>query len=236
MLAGIGTSWYVALEQGRDITVSVGVLDAIGSALRLSALERDYLCRLAGATPPQAVLHEMPAAEWLTRLVDHWMPNPAHVIDQHWDILATNRSAREIFGFTAEDRNCLLTFFVNQCYRARVENWDELAVNLVAEFRYDVARFPEDTHFGQLAARLRQVSPEFADLWARHEVAASPQRVKEVNHAAVGHLAFDSVTLHLPARPDIRVVLHTPRPETDTERKVAGLMAGIDAERLAAAR
>lgn len=230
MLAGIGTSWYVALEQGRDITVSANVLNAISSALRLSPLERDYLYRLAGVSPPQAVLREMPTAEWLTRLVDHWMPSPAHVIDQYWDILATNRSAREVFGFTAEDHNCLVSFFVNRSYRERIGNWDELALNLVAEFRRDVARFPENTRCDRLAARLQRISPEFADLWARHEVTATTRNIKEVNHAAIGRLVFDSITLHLPDRPDIRLILHTPRSGTSTGHKVAGLLGRPDTD------
>ncbi|TDC48167.1 XRE family transcriptional regulator, partial [Actinomadura sp. KC345] len=43
VLAGVGVSWYTWLEQGRDITVSGDVLDAIGRALRLDAAEREHL-------------------------------------------------------------------------------------------------------------------------------------------------------------------------------------------------
>ncbi|MEV4500352.1 helix-turn-helix transcriptional regulator, partial [Micromonospora arborensis] len=48
VLAGVGVSWYTWLEQGRDINVSEDVLDAIGRTLRLEAVERAHLYRLAG--------------------------------------------------------------------------------------------------------------------------------------------------------------------------------------------
>lgn len=50
--AGVGVSWYTWLEQGRGITVSAEVLDAIGAALRLSGPERTHLYLLAGINPP----------------------------------------------------------------------------------------------------------------------------------------------------------------------------------------
>src|SRR5882757_11022927 len=51
-LAGVGVTWYTWLEQGRDITVSTSVLDAISSALRLTEPERAHLYSLAGLNPP----------------------------------------------------------------------------------------------------------------------------------------------------------------------------------------
>ncbi|MGK8524642.1 helix-turn-helix domain-containing protein [Nocardia asteroides] len=52
VLAGVGVSWYTWLEQGRDITVSDEVLDAIARVLMLSEPERIHLYLLAGLNPP----------------------------------------------------------------------------------------------------------------------------------------------------------------------------------------
>lgn len=46
-LAGVGVTWYTWLEQGRDINVSVQVLDAIARTLALDAVERAHFYRLA---------------------------------------------------------------------------------------------------------------------------------------------------------------------------------------------
>src|SRR4051812_39221248 len=45
-LAGVGTTWYTWLEQGRDVRASVEVLDAIAKALRLTPAERGHLILL----------------------------------------------------------------------------------------------------------------------------------------------------------------------------------------------
>ena len=53
-LAGVSTTWYTWLEQGRDIQVSSSVLDCVANALQLNADERRYLYSLAlesGAEP-----------------------------------------------------------------------------------------------------------------------------------------------------------------------------------------
>src|SRR3954467_10382014 len=57
VLAGIGTSWYTWLEQGRDIKVSEPVARAIGRALRLDLGETAYFYRLVGLG------HSVPAAD-----------------------------------------------------------------------------------------------------------------------------------------------------------------------------
>ena len=46
-LAHIGTSWYIWLEQGRDVHPSPQVLEGVAQALRLTANERRHLFLLA---------------------------------------------------------------------------------------------------------------------------------------------------------------------------------------------
>jgi transcriptional regulator with XRE-family HTH domain len=53
LLAGVGVSWYVWLEQGRDIHVSEGVLERLSHALRLDSAERSHLFELAQGRPPR---------------------------------------------------------------------------------------------------------------------------------------------------------------------------------------
>ncbi|MFC5150341.1 helix-turn-helix transcriptional regulator [Streptomyces amakusaensis] len=225
VLAGIGTSWYIQLEQGRNISVSSQVLDAVCGALRLLPQERDHLYRLAGLNPPETALREVPAADRLIRLVESWMPSPAHVVDRYWNVSVMNRAAQSVFGFTPEDRNCLVAFFCSEHYRGRIQDWADLARSLVAEFRRDAARFPDDPGFDKLAGELLETSPEFAELWALHDVAVPIRGVKAISHPRAGLLTFEHSTLHLPDRPDVRLILHTAQPGTGTEQKLAELLA-----------
>jgi hypothetical protein len=48
-LANIGTSWYIWLEQGRNIHPSVQVLESLAEALRLTPNERRHLFLLGFA-------------------------------------------------------------------------------------------------------------------------------------------------------------------------------------------
>src|SRR5581483_961692 len=53
-LAGVGTTWYTWLEQGRDVRASLEVLEALAKALRLDSAERNHLIQLGRgeAAPP----------------------------------------------------------------------------------------------------------------------------------------------------------------------------------------
>src|SRR5580658_5288302 len=50
MLANLSTTYYTFLEQGRPVRPSDQVLDALASALRMSAADRRYLFVLAHGT------------------------------------------------------------------------------------------------------------------------------------------------------------------------------------------
>ena len=55
LLANIGISWYVALEQGRDTHPSEQVLSSIAQALQLATTEQQHFFVLAGQPPPDTV-------------------------------------------------------------------------------------------------------------------------------------------------------------------------------------
>src|SRR6476646_8397742 len=51
-LAGMSVDYYVRLEQGRDLTPSPSVLDALARALRLDDVEREHLYSLVRPAAP----------------------------------------------------------------------------------------------------------------------------------------------------------------------------------------
>ncbi|MEV4891247.1 helix-turn-helix transcriptional regulator [Nonomuraea sp. NPDC055795] len=224
VLAGVGVSWYTWLEQGRDINVSGEVLDAIGRALRLSEPERAHLYLLAGLNPPRAgAAGDTAVTPELRHLLDAWMPRPAMLRDRYWNLLLVNDAARELFGYTDADRNCLVTFFTSPRYRAMQVEWESAAPSVVAAYRACVAHDPGDPGFAEVVDELSVVSEEFAELWARHDVSGQAQTVKAVRHPEAGELFFDTTPLAVVDHPDWYLELFNPRPGTGTAERLARL-------------
>jgi len=229
VLAGVGSSWYQWLEQGRDITVSSHVLDAIGRVLKLNEAEMRHLYALAGLNPPQLGVicpkqAEQPVDEVLIRLVDAWLPNPGHIVDCYWNMVVANRTAQLALHMTEPGINCLHQYFLDDIYRESVANWEELAPHVVASFRSEMTANPGDGGFQEVVESLVSQSPEFAALWERQDVALNAARSKILS-SKVGALHFESVVLAVPNRADLRVVLHNPQAGTDTAAKLERLLA-----------
>ncbi|MGV9774045.1 helix-turn-helix transcriptional regulator [Streptosporangium sp. NPDC003464] len=225
VLAGVGVSWYTWLEQGREINVSGEVLDSIARVLRLDAAEREHLYLLAGLNPPQmppVTGRQVP--DGLRRMIDSWLPRPAYLLDRHWNLVAVNQAAELVFGYGEDDHNCLVTFFAGTLYRSSLCHWRDAAQAIVGQFRADAARYPDDAEFGRLAADMCAVSPEFAEIWAEHDIRNATTGNKTVTHPDAGDLTFDYTTLTLPDLPGHRLMLHTPAAGTDTEQRLATLL------------
>ncbi|MFC5143847.1 helix-turn-helix transcriptional regulator [Streptomyces aureoversilis] len=228
VLAGVGASWYQWLEQGRDITVSPQVLDSVANVLKLSGDERRHLYVLAGLNPPQPQSPYDPdyLCEGLQRLIDGWMPYPAHIMDPYWNLVAFNDSARMVIGFRRKPRpNCLVDFFTDPAYRARAANWEQNARRVVAQYRAACSERPDDEGFQEIVAEVAAASPEFVELWARGDVQAGGQLVKEFDHPVAGQLYLESTHLRVPARPDLTIVMHNPVQDTGTAAKLEWLVS-----------
>src|ERR1700761_8486940 len=115
-LAGVGVTWYTWLEQGRPINASVQVLDAIARTLRLDAVERGHLFRLAevpGATGTSpADCPECPLPPQVQAILDA-IPLPASVLTERFDLIAWNQIYAALFPRLvlqpAAERNTLLS-------------------------------------------------------------------------------------------------------------------------------
>ncbi|MGW4228219.1 helix-turn-helix transcriptional regulator, partial [Streptomyces sp. NPDC004980] len=226
VLAGVGVSWYQWLEQGRDITVSPQVLDAVARVLRLNSAERRHLYVLAGLNPPAAEVdpayRDMCAG--LNRLIDAWMPFPAHIMDRYWNTVLYNDAAAAVLGMRPGIvQNCMVAFFTEPVYRARSTQWEAIAPQVVAQFRAACSDHPDDDGFRAVVAEVKERSPEFAALWDQRDVAPGGQIRKELQHPLVGTLTVESTQLRVPARPDLVIVLHTPLPDTGTEARLQWL-------------
>lgn len=229
-LANIGVSWYTLLEQGRDIHPSSDVLQSIADALQFTLDERRHLFALADqphdvATPP-AEEHVSPA---LRRVLDALDPIPAYVRGRRWNYLAWNTTAEQVFLLSKpvppHDFNAVWRMFADPTsVQVHTPKWEQVAQKVLAEFRAECARDADEEWFKRLIADLRRVSPEFRAWWPRHDVRGISDARKDIAHPLLGHLLFEHTTLQVPAMPDLKIMIFTPLPETDTLAKLQWLL------------
>ena len=230
LLANIGATWYTRLEQGLPINVSIQVLDSIARALQLGETERRHLYLLAGQPVPDPLVDPgETVSPILRRSVLAFDPNPAYLRGRRWDLLAWNRAANELFGFDeleGKSRNMMWRFFLDGGCRS-IYKWEIIAPKIVSQFRAVSARYPDDESFRELIADLQENSEYFRRYWAQHNVSDVTEGMKYFYHAELGELIFDHTTLEVPGCPDMRVVLLTAEPGSESERKFRDFMLRI---------
>jgi transcriptional regulator with XRE-family HTH domain len=228
-LAGVGTTWYTWLEQGRDVRASLDVLEALSRALRLAPAERTHLVLLGRGEEPPPCKSEERVSPVVKRLIENLGANPAYVIGRRWDYLAWNSASVAIFGDLAavprSARNHLWMHFMDPSRREMFADWERSARVMCAKFRADSARHIGDPSFEQLISTLRKSSPEFCKFWRKHEVARSAEGRKVVHHPTVGTLLFEHAVFNPQSDPDQRMILYTPLPDENTPAKLAHLLA-----------
>jgi transcriptional regulator with XRE-family HTH domain len=236
-LAGVGTTWYTWLEQGRDVQASLGVLEALAQALRLTPAERGHLIRLGRGEPaPPLPPQKETVSPALLRLIDSLDPKPAYLLGRRFDFLAYNRAAAVLFGeldrVPPAKRNHLWLVFMHPAWRELYCDWEANARRLVGRFRASYAEQVGDPAFESLVQKLNAGSPEFRKWWPRHEVLSSGEGRKELEHPVAGHLEFEHAVFLHAETPEQRLVLYSPRAGTDTAEKLGALLAERGAQAL----
>ncbi|BCL80278.1 transcriptional regulator [Ktedonobacteria bacterium brp13] len=217
-LANIGTSWYVWLEQGRDVHPSAQVLESLAQALRLTLNERRHLFLLAGQPlPSPASPSEESVSPALQQMLDDLNPTPAYVMGRRYDYLAWNKAADGLFAISEASspyaRNLIWRLFTSPTMRER-PNWEMVARATLAEFRAARAHYPGDRWFEEMIEDLKQISPEFCRWWPHHDVRGALDGHKVMQHPTLGHLEFEHLTLQVLSNPDIRIMIYAPNAVT----------------------
>lgn len=218
VLAGVGASWLTRLEQGRANRVSGEVLHGLASALRMSGTERAHLFSLAGVhyrEPAEGRGHE----EAHRRLVEGLNPNPAYILDHHWNLSTWNRSEEELFPLLADpdldpNPNLLRLFLERRELRAYLDDWALEVERLTRQFRAHAAEHPSP-FLDELTEDLRRHHPEFNQAWERHDVAPLAPHVRIINHEGGDRPRFEQHRLGLPDHPGWLLVLFVRLPEAD---------------------
>lgn len=223
LLANIGATWYTRLEQGLPINVSADVLEGISRALRLTSEERRHLHLLAGVALPVAPQGEETVSELVLRTLEALNPLPAYVRGRRWDVLAFNRAADALSDFanaTGKARNIIWRLFNDPGMPYRLGDPPCMKRRAVANFRSVAAKYPNDPHFTELIDELRATSDEFRALWAQHDVMGAAEGLKRYLHPDLGELILDYTAFEIPGDGDIRMVVLTAAPGSESEGKL----------------
>ncbi len=230
LLAGVGTTWYTWLEQGRDVRPSAEVLSALADALRLDPAERRHLFTLSdrpSAEAPSRGPEDVPDA--LQRMLASLAGQPAYVLGRRWDVLAWNAAAVAVFGdyslLQGDARNSVHRVFTDPAHRQLLVDWEIVAANSLAMFRADSARYAGDPDFERLISTLMQASPEFRAWWPRQDVLRPLTGHKRLRHPKGGLMTFEYTALAVMDRPDMKLVVYTPLDEDGTGDKLKRLLS-----------
>ncbi len=222
-LTGMSTDYYTRLEQQRGPQPSEQMLTALARGLRLTLDERDHLFRLAGHGTPSRARRTEHVPPGIMRVLDRLADTPAQVVTDLGVTLVQNRLAVALLGdqtgYDGPARSAYYRWFAGdpaeRALRAEAEHAVQSRV-WAADLRAATSRGTPgaQTLVGQLLA----ASPEFAEVWARHEVAAHSEQRKTLVHPELGEMHLDCQVLHSEDRGQ-RLLVFTATPGTvDADR------------------
>jgi len=238
-LAAMSTDYYTRLEQRRGPQPSEQMLSSLARALRLTSDERDYLFLLAGHTAPApavAASHVPPA---LLRVLDRLDDTPALILSNLGETLVQNQLAAALLGdrtgYTGLARSEVYRWFTDPDERRRYpdDDQDRQSRAQVANLRAAYGSMGPQSRAGELVRALAKLSPEFAGLWERHEVARRFEDHKVLVHPELGPIELDCQVLFTEDQSMALLVLTAP-PRTEGYDKLQ-LLAVLGQQRFTGA-
>lgn len=215
-LAGVSADYYARLEQGRRITPSPAVVEALGHALELDAAGQAHLSDLIGAAAAPA-RRSTPRVQRLRpglhQMLESLEGTPALILSRRADVLGANRMAKALFtdfdALPAAERNYARWLFLDPDARVLFADWEIQARAAVENLRLDVGRAPRDRSTDELVTELRGRSVEFDRWWQQHRVHQRTHGSKRLLHPLVGELTVEYETLMLPGDTEAALYLYS---------------------------
>ena len=194
VLAGLSTTWYTYLEQGRGHDVSPSVLDSIARVLRLSEDERRYMHNLAfgHVVNPRSLEEEVLVGELQEQVVTiaESHPYPVYMVDYACNLIAWNSASEEWYDkwgeLQAAERNFLVWLLTSPRAKESFVDWETVAHDIVARWRSGIASIPMDKLIRDRIYELREKSREFVQWWDSREVSEHRSNVRLMCHPSIG--------------------------------------------------
>ncbi|PWH07934.1 XRE family transcriptional regulator [Brachybacterium endophyticum] len=225
LLAGVGVTWYTWLEQGRDISPSAQVLDAVSRALLMDPDERAHVHQLATGARPEDAGEAMGCGAVTSEhldLLERLDGIPACIQTAKFDILASNATYRflidDVDEGPTEDRNCLVRAFLHPAWKDAYDDWEATTARMVARLRSAMPAHLDDPAWTGLVERMRGASSRFEDLWQRHELTRDETHDQLFHLPRVGDVTVRFTLLWLDTAANVHLTLLHPVGRRDAER------------------
>ncbi len=219
VLAGVSTTWYTYLEQGRNRNVSQAVLNSVARVLQLSDDEVRYMNFLAyGQMPDELKTDPMnvPATDLLRKVAAtaDGHPYPVYVVDHRCDLITWNPAATEWYDDWArlppDDRNFLHWLFMSPRARQSIVDWADFARDITARWRLEIAKWPRDKMIEQRIGDLSMASPEFVRFWDEYSISEHHANIRRLRHPKLGEKALLIFPLRTPYVSAPGIIYHFP--------------------------
>ncbi|WP_229924551.1 helix-turn-helix transcriptional regulator [Streptomyces sulfonofaciens] len=219
-IAGVSLDYYARLEQGRQVTASPSVLDAVARALRLSDGERTHLYTLAGvARAAQGHPGTGPGEDTVDDRVRHVLDalgsTPAIVCGPYLDVLAANEAAGFLFtdfdALPSVERNALRWMLLAPAARDLYgDQWEESAREMVGMLRIDSGRYRKTRRADEIMTELEEKSSLFRRIWRAYQVSTWSISEKDLLHPVAGPLRFRNASISVDGVPGLTIFLVIP--------------------------
>lgn len=224
-LSGMSTDYYTRIEQQRGPNPSEQMLAAIARGLHLSLHERDHLFRIAGFSAPQRALRTDHLNPGMMRVLDRLDDTPAMVLTRLGETLRQTRMAKALLGdqmrFTGLARSTVYRWFTDPGSRAvyPVEDHPIHGRAFTAKLRDAYLLEGKGSRSAAVVDALLAASPEFAAVWAEHDISTAHPDYKRISHPELGVLELHCQTLLDPDQSQTLLVF-TAVPGTESYEKL----------------
>jgi transcriptional regulator with XRE-family HTH domain len=235
LLCHMSTDYYARLERATGPQPSEQMLASIALGLHLTVDERDHLFRLAGHHPPSRGSSTDHVGPGMLRILDRLTDTPAEIVTELGETLRQTRLGVALTGdtqsLTGPARSIGYRWFTDPRTRALYapEDHEYLSRLWVSGLRGIATLRGAGSRAQAYADALIRESPEFREIWERHEVGLRPRETKRLVHPELGDIELSCQTLVDPVQSH-SLLVYTAAPGSESHEKLR-LLAVIGASR-----
>jgi transcriptional regulator with XRE-family HTH domain len=179
---GVSARHLSCVESGKA-QPSRDMVTRLADVLEMPLRERNALLMAAGYAPRYRETElGKPALARVQRAIDFMLeqqePYPAFLMNRHWEVLKVNRAALRVNRFVLKGRdsahtNVMRQFFDPEDLRQAVDNWEEVAGELIRYLHADMVASPTDQLNRDLLEELLRY-PNVPTRWRMRELDNTP--------------------------------------------------------------
>lgn len=205
---GISSRHLSFLESGRSQPSREMVLH-IGAGLLLPRSARNALLQAAGFAPafPASPLDSQalgPFRSILNEMMHRHAPNPALLVDRHWNVQEANASARALLSVLSgggEEMNVVRMLTRGEQAASVIDNLPEVLEEMASRLQLEALEAGDDPAFGDLLAALESAKAKLQ----MQETRSRGPIVPLVINTGQGQLRFLSAIAHFGSSEDVTI-------------------------------